>query len=127
MRRFILVGTLMILSGMALSGVMTEQARAQAANSEPGYCAQFYPNADCNSTGPATPGTAVPAAKEPDEATPPTPPPKKKAAKKKKPPETATAAPAGNPAAVPAAKPAAASGAKPAAASGKPPVRGLYR
>jgi hypothetical protein len=24
-------------------------ASAQEANSEPGYCAQFYPNADCNS------------------------------------------------------------------------------
>ena len=32
-------------------------ALAQAANSEPGYCAQFYPNADCNSFGPETPGS----------------------------------------------------------------------
>jgi hypothetical protein len=30
---------------------------AQAANAEPGYCAQFYPNSDCNSVGPDTPGS----------------------------------------------------------------------
>ncbi|MDI1266582.1 MAG: hypothetical protein PS018_25315 [bacterium] len=128
MYRLVLACTLLVLSGMALSGAMTEQAHAQAANSEPGYCAQFYPNSDCNSIGPATPGAAVPAAEEPEEAAPPPSPPKKKAAKKKKPPETTTAAPAGNPTAAPAARPASASsGAKPAAASGKPPVRGLYQ
>jgi hypothetical protein len=73
----------------ALSGVITQQARAQAANPEPGYCAQFYPNADCNSVGPATPGAARPAPEaEPEEAEPPPPPPapkkpaKKQAAKK---------------------------------------------
>ena len=31
---------------------------AQEANSEPGYCAQFYPNADCN-TGPDAPKAGV--------------------------------------------------------------------
>ena len=45
----------------AMSGVITQQVWAQAANPEPGYCAQFYPNADCNSVGPATPGAARPA------------------------------------------------------------------
>jgi hypothetical protein len=39
-------------------------ARGQSANPEPGYCAQFYPNADCNSVGPDTPGSN----KEPGEA-----------------------------------------------------------
>ena len=67
----------------AMSAVTAEQARAQAANPEPGYCAQFYPNADCNSIGPATPGAAVPAPEsEPEEAEPPPPPAPKKAAKK---------------------------------------------
>jgi hypothetical protein len=32
---------------------------AQEANPEPGYCAQFYPNADCN-TGPDAPNVTVP-------------------------------------------------------------------
>jgi hypothetical protein len=32
-------------------------ALAQAANPEPGFCAQFYPNSDCNSVGPETPGS----------------------------------------------------------------------
>ena len=89
----------------AMAGVTAEQAWAQAANPEPGYCAQFYPNADCNSIGPATPGAAVPAPEsEPEEAEPPPPPPppkktKKQAAKKpatqNKPPQaSATVAPA---------------------------------
>jgi hypothetical protein len=67
----------------AMSGVITQQAWAQAANPEPGYCAQFYPNADCNSVGPATPGAARPAPEaEPEEAEPPPPPAPKKPAKK---------------------------------------------
>ena len=89
----------------AMSAVTAEQARAQAANPEPGYCAQFYPNADCNSVGPATPGAARPAPEaEPEEVEPTPPPPapkktaKKQAAKKpatqNKPPQTsATVAP----------------------------------
>jgi hypothetical protein len=32
-------------------------AWGQSANPEPGYCAQFYPNSDCNSLGPETPGS----------------------------------------------------------------------
>jgi hypothetical protein len=74
----------------ALSGAMAGQARAQAANPEPGYCAQFYPNSDCNSIGPATPGAAAPAESEPAEAAPP-PAPKKPAAKKNKKPQTGAA------------------------------------
>jgi len=40
-----------------LSAAAATPASAQAANSEPGYCAQFYPNSDCNSVGPDTPGS----------------------------------------------------------------------
>ena len=80
----------------ALSVAMTAEARAQAANSEPGFCAQFYPNADCNSDGPATPQATTPAAEnKPEEAAPPPLPAPKRAAKKKKPQASATAAPAG--------------------------------
>ena len=85
------------LSTLALSALLclavVPQAWAQAANPEPGYCAQFYPNADCNSIGPATPNKAT--AVEPDEtpaAVPaPVPTPKKKPKKK---PQTNAAAPA---------------------------------
>jgi hypothetical protein len=49
------------------------QALAWEANPEPGYCAQFFPNRDCNTIGPE------PA--EPKQATPPKP---VKAEKKKK-------------------------------------------
>jgi hypothetical protein len=38
-----------------LSVAAAPAALAQAANSEPGFCAQFYPNDDCNSDGPPTP------------------------------------------------------------------------
>jgi hypothetical protein len=62
-----------------LSVTFASIASAQAANPEPGYCAQFYPNADCNSsTGPATPGSKPGEAAESDpvEAAPVSPPPK---------------------------------------------------
>jgi hypothetical protein len=76
----------------ALSVAMAAEARAQAANPEPGYCAQFYPNADCNSIGPATPQVTAPAAEsKPEQAAPPQPAPKK-AAKKKKTQTSATVA-----------------------------------
>ena len=74
-----------------LALAVAPRAWAQAANPEPGYCAQFYPNADCNSVGPATPNKAT--AVRPDEvpaAVPaPVPTPKKKPKKK---PQTSTAA-----------------------------------
>ncbi len=83
----------------ATSAGVADQARAQAANPEPGYCAQFYPNSDCNSIGPATPGAVAPSPEsEPEEAAAPPPPAPKKAAKKqaennKKPQTSATMAP----------------------------------
>jgi hypothetical protein len=46
-----------LLAAMALTG-SAERASAQEANPEPGYCAQFYPNADCN-TGPDATNVAV--------------------------------------------------------------------
>jgi hypothetical protein len=82
-----------------MSAGVADQARAQAANPEPGYCAQFYPNSDCNSIGPATPGAVAPSPEsEPEEAAAPPPPAPKKAAKKqaeknKKPQTSATVAP----------------------------------
>ena len=83
----------------AMSAGVADQAWAQAANPEPGYCAQFYPNSDCNSIGPATPGAVAPSPEsEPEEAAAPPPPAPKKAAKKqaeksKKPQTSATVAP----------------------------------
>jgi hypothetical protein len=52
MSKFVLLGAIAVLAATA-----APPALAQAANSEPGYCAQFYPNADCNSVGPETPGS----------------------------------------------------------------------
>jgi hypothetical protein len=90
---------ILVCAIIAMSAGVTEKARAQAANPEPGYCAQFYPNADCNSIGPATPGAVDPAPEsKPEEAAPPPPPAVKKAAKKQaeknnKPQTSATVAP----------------------------------
>lgn len=36
-----------------LYAAIVSQASAWEANPEPGYCAQFFPNADCNSIGPS--------------------------------------------------------------------------
>jgi hypothetical protein len=79
MSKFALLGAVAVLAATA-----APPALAQAANSEPGYCAQFYPNADCNSVGPETPGsrsTEKTVESEPAEAAPaiaPAPAPKKK-------------------------------------------------
>jgi hypothetical protein len=85
------------LATLALAALLplavASQARAQEANPEPGFCAQFYPNADCNSIGPATPNKG--AAAEPEEAPAampaPVPTPRKKPKKKA---QTSAAAPA---------------------------------
>jgi hypothetical protein len=47
-----LLGALVILSSLSATSVM-----AQAVISEPGYCAQFYPNANCQNEGPGNPYT----------------------------------------------------------------------
>jgi hypothetical protein len=85
------------LATLALAALLPlavgSQAWAQEANPEPGFCAQFYPNADCNSIGPATPNKA--AAIKPAETTAampaPVPTPRKKPKKKA---QTSAAAPA---------------------------------
>jgi hypothetical protein len=46
------------LCGAALLAVtITTPALAQAVIQEPGYCAFFYPNANCNNKGPGNPYT----------------------------------------------------------------------
>lgn len=48
-----LLGAAAILLLSALAG----PAKAQQVISNPGYCAQFYPNANCQNTGPGNPYT----------------------------------------------------------------------
>jgi hypothetical protein len=51
MSRYRLVGAAIALA------VMTTPAMAQQVISEPGYCAFFYPNANCQNKGPGNPYT----------------------------------------------------------------------
>jgi len=51
MSRYRLVGAAIALA------VMTAPAMAQQVISEPGYCAFFYPNANCQNKGPGNPYT----------------------------------------------------------------------
>jgi hypothetical protein len=47
-----------LLGAMAvLSAVIATPVKAQAVISEPGYCAFFYPNANCQNKGPGNPYT----------------------------------------------------------------------
>jgi hypothetical protein len=45
------------LGAALLAAAFASQANAQAVISEPGYCAQFYPNANCQNKGPGNPYT----------------------------------------------------------------------
>jgi hypothetical protein len=46
----------LIASAALLSTVLAgQQAHAQAAVEEPGYCAQYYPSANCTNYGPGNP------------------------------------------------------------------------
>ena len=45
------------LGAALLATALASQAKAQAVISEPGYCAQFYPNANCQNKGPGNPYT----------------------------------------------------------------------
>jgi hypothetical protein len=45
------------LGAALLATVLASPAKAQAVISEPGYCAQFYPNANCQNKGPGNPYT----------------------------------------------------------------------
>ncbi|HLG84866.1 MAG TPA: hypothetical protein VKY22_28000 [Bradyrhizobium sp.] len=40
---------------VALLAALSSQAHAQAAVEDPGYCAQYYPNANCQNYGPGNP------------------------------------------------------------------------
>ena len=43
--------------GFAAAAAFATPALAQAVIEDPGYCAQFYPNANCQNTGPDNPYT----------------------------------------------------------------------
>jgi hypothetical protein len=45
------------LGAALLATALASPAEAQAVISEPGYCAQFYPNANCQNKGPGNPYT----------------------------------------------------------------------
>ena len=45
----------MALGAVLLAAAFAGQAHAQAAVEEPGYCAQYYPNANCENYGPGNP------------------------------------------------------------------------
>jgi hypothetical protein len=46
-----------LLGAAAAFAVMTAPAMAQQAMGEPGYCAFYYPNANCQNKGPGNPYT----------------------------------------------------------------------
>jgi hypothetical protein len=52
MTRFRILGAVAILASALASPAMAQQVV-----SNPGYCAQFYPNANCQNTGPGNPYT----------------------------------------------------------------------
>jgi hypothetical protein len=51
------MSTSKLLGATAALFVLSAPAMAQAVISEPGYCAQFYPNANCQNKGPGNPYT----------------------------------------------------------------------
>ena len=51
------MSTYRLLAAAAVLSVITGPAMAQAVISEPGYCAFFYPNANCQNKGPGNPYT----------------------------------------------------------------------
>ena len=46
---------LAVLSAALIATALAGQAHAQAAVEDPGYCAQYYPNANCQNYGPGNP------------------------------------------------------------------------
>jgi hypothetical protein len=46
-----------ILAAAVLAAALTSPAGAQEVIYNPGYCAQFYPNANCQNKGPGNPYT----------------------------------------------------------------------
>jgi hypothetical protein len=51
------MSTLRLFAAAILASVVATPVLAQAVISEPGYCAQFYPTANCNNEGPGNPYT----------------------------------------------------------------------
>ena len=49
--------TVLISAAAVVATALASPALAQAVISEPGYCAQFYPNANCQNLGPGNPYT----------------------------------------------------------------------
>jgi len=53
-----------MLGAAALAAsALVSPLKAQAVISDPGYCAQFYPNANCQNLGPGNPYTGSPTAR----------------------------------------------------------------
>jgi len=51
------MSTLKLFAAAILATGVATPVLAQAVISEPGYCAQFYPNANCQNKGPGNPYT----------------------------------------------------------------------
>ena len=51
------MSSLKLFAAAILASVVATPALAQAVIDEPGYCAQFYPTANCNNEGPGNPLT----------------------------------------------------------------------
>ena len=51
------MSTLKLLTAVAVLSALTAPAMAQQVIYEPGYCAFFYPNANCQNKGPGNPYT----------------------------------------------------------------------
>jgi hypothetical protein len=50
--KFVLIGAAALVAATSVTPVL-----AQAVIEDPGYCAQFYPNANCQNLGPGNPYT----------------------------------------------------------------------
>jgi BA14K-like protein len=53
MRQFKLLGAVLVLVAAAATPIL-----AQEVITEPGYCAQYFPNANCQNLGPGSPGSS---------------------------------------------------------------------
>ena len=51
------MATYRLLGAAAVFAMVTAPAMAQQAMGEPGYCAFYYPNANCQNKGPGNPET----------------------------------------------------------------------
>jgi BA14K-like protein len=53
MRQFKILGAVLILAATTATPVLAQEVIA-----EPGYCAQYFPNANCQNLGPGSPGSS---------------------------------------------------------------------